>query len=158
MISREAYLLLVDDALDGLAAILRELGDEGSGRRLDVPGANSPYAVVTHCLGVVEYWAGHVVHGRASERDRDGEFLAAGRIDPLLEQLERARRQLAADVALAEPGSPPAITPPGLEPAAFARLVSTQGGVLLHVYTELAQHLGQLEVTRDVLLAESEHL
>ena len=29
----------------------------------------------------------------------------------------------------------------------------TQGAVLLHVYEELAQHLGQLEVTRDVLLA-----
>ena len=31
----------------------------------------------------------------------------------------------------------------------------TQGGVLLHVYEELAQHLGQLEVTRDVLLSRS---
>ena len=30
---------------------------------------------------------------------------------------------------------------------------ATQGEVLLHVYEELAQHLGQLEVTRDVLLA-----
>ena len=32
---------------------------------------------------------------------------------------------------------------------------ATQGDVLLHVYEELAQHLGQLEVTRDVLLAGS---
>ena len=31
---------------------------------------------------------------------------------------------------------------------------ATQGDVLLHVYEELAQHLGQLEVTRDVLLAQ----
>ena len=30
---------------------------------------------------------------------------------------------------------------------------ATQGDVLLHVHEELAQHLGQLEVTRDVLLA-----
>ena len=30
---------------------------------------------------------------------------------------------------------------------------ATQGDVLLHVYEELAQHLGQLEVTRDVLLS-----
>jgi hypothetical protein len=31
----------------------------------------------------------------------------------------------------------------------------TQGEVLLHVHEELVQHLGQLEVTRDVLLARS---
>ncbi|PRY61285.1 uncharacterized protein DUF664 [Knoellia remsis] len=29
----------------------------------------------------------------------------------------------------------------------------TQGAVLLHVYEELAQHLGQLEVIRDVWVA-----
>jgi hypothetical protein len=29
----------------------------------------------------------------------------------------------------------------------------TQGEVLLHVYEELAQHRGQMEITRDVLRA-----
>jgi hypothetical protein len=29
----------------------------------------------------------------------------------------------------------------------------TQGDVLLHCYTELAQHHGQMELTRDILLA-----
>ncbi|MCA0337442.1 MAG: DUF664 domain-containing protein [Actinobacteria bacterium] len=29
----------------------------------------------------------------------------------------------------------------------------SQGAVLLHVHEELAQHLGQMEVIRDVLLA-----
>ena len=31
----------------------------------------------------------------------------------------------------------------------------TQGGVLLHVFHELAQHRGQMEVTRDVLLHQA---
>jgi hypothetical protein len=31
----------------------------------------------------------------------------------------------------------------------------TNGGVLLHVLEELFQHLGQLELTRDVLLARA---
>ena len=30
----------------------------------------------------------------------------------------------------------------------------TQGDVLLHCYTGLAQHHGQMELTRDILLAE----
>ncbi|MCB1239949.1 MAG: DUF664 domain-containing protein [Tetrasphaera sp.] len=33
------------------------------------------------------------------------------------------------------------------------RAAQSCGAVLLHVYEELAQHLGQLEVIRDVLLA-----
>jgi len=27
----------------------------------------------------------------------------------------------------------------------------SQGGVLLHIYEELSQHLGQMEITRDLL-------
>ena len=30
----------------------------------------------------------------------------------------------------------------------------TQGDILLHCYTELAQHHGQMELTRDILLAQ----
>jgi len=155
VIDTSAYLHFVDDALDGLAAILRELGDEHAGRRLDTPGANTPYAVVTHCLGVMEFWGGHVVHGRPSDRDRDGEFRAAGEVGGLLDRLEQARARLHDDVAAAALDQPPLAPPHDLEPDA-AFLASTQGAVFLHVYEELAQHRGQLEVTRDVLLAHSE--
>ncbi|MGN6612282.1 MAG: mycothiol transferase [Angustibacter sp.] len=155
MIDTFAYLHFVDDALDGLAELLGELGDEHAGRRIDTPGANSPYAVVTHCLGVMEFWGGHVVHGRPSERDRDAEFRATGEVAALLDLLEAARRQLHDDFAAAELDQPPAAPPDDLEPDA-AFLASTQGAVFLHVYEELAQHRGQLEVTRDVLLAHSE--
>lgn len=155
MIDTSAYLHFVDDALDGLAEILRELGDEHAGRRLDTPGANTPFAVVTHCLGVMEFWGGHVVHGRTSERDRDAEFRAAGEVADLQQRLEQARRQLHDDVTSAELDQPPLAPPGDLEPDAEF-LARTQGAVFLHVYEELAQHRGQLEVTRDVLLAQSE--
>jgi hypothetical protein len=32
-------------------------------------------------------------------------------------------------------------------------LGQSQGSVLLHIYEELTQHLGQMELTRDLLLA-----
>lgn len=55
MISIEDYLAFVDDALDGMVSIVSELGDERANRRPDIPGANSPYIILTHCLGVMEY-------------------------------------------------------------------------------------------------------
>ena len=63
----------------------------------------------------------------------------------------RPRRQLDADIADLEPLAPPRGRP---EPEdADLPLARTQGGVLVHIYEELAQHRGQMEVTRDVLRA-----
>jgi hypothetical protein len=106
MITTAEYLYFVDRALDGMKDVLAELGDERVNRRPALPGANSPYAIVTHCLGVLDFWAGRLVAGRAVERDRDAEFGATG-------------------------------------------------AALLHVYEELAQHRGQLELTRDVVLGSA---
>ena len=151
MISVEDYLWFVDEALDGMMRIVTDLGDELANQRPDVPGANSPYVLLTHCLGVVEHWAGHVVAGRTVERDRDAEFRASGPVGPLVERARRVRAQLAADVADVEPTGPPRGS---VEPEdADVPIGRTQGGALVHVYEELAQHRGQMEGARDVLLA-----
>jgi hypothetical protein len=91
------------------------------------------------------------VAGRTIERDRDAEFRASGPVADLVRRTRQARRQLAADIAGLEPLVPPRGTP---EPEdADLPLARTQGGVLIHVYEELAQHRGQMEVTRDLLRA-----
>jgi len=146
VITPEEYLSYVDVALDGMVGIVSELGDELASSRPDVPDANSPYAILTHCLGVMEFWGGHVVAGRADERDRDAEFRATGEVRDLVARVHRARDQLAADVDGADPGAPPRNPPPEVG-------TTTQGDVLLHIYEELAQHHGQMEITRDVLRA-----
>ena len=150
MITVEEYLFYVDTALDGMVQIVTELGDDLANRRPDLPGANSPYAILTHCLGVMEYWGGHVVSGRPTERDRDAEFRATGPVSDLQERVRRGRDQLAADAAGADMSAPPT-NPPDERDVTTA----TQGAVLLHIYEELAQHHGQLEMTRDVLRAQS---
>jgi hypothetical protein len=151
MISVEDYLYFVDDALDAMVAMVIELGDEQANRRLDVPGANSPYAVLTHCLGVLKYWAGELVAGRTVERDRAAEFTASGAVAELADRTRFAKQQLRTDLAELQPFAPPRGTPrPGDAELPLGR---TQGGALFHIYEELAQHRGQLEVTRDVLLA-----
>ena len=151
MTNVEDYLYFVDEALEGMVTVVTELGDELANRRLDLAGANSPYAVLYHCLGVMEYWGGAMVAGRSIERDRDAEFRSSGRVGELVRRTRQARRQLDADIADLEPLAPPRGTP-GPEDADLP-LARTQGGVLLHIYEELAQHRGQMEVTRDVLRA-----
>ena len=151
MISVDDYLVFVDEALDGMAAIIEELGDDLANRRLDVPGTNSPYVLLTHCLGVMEFWAGHLVAGRPTDRDRDAEFLARGSVADLVARTRRAREQFHADAVGADPAAP-LRNPPAPDDADLA-LGRTQGGALFHVYEELAQHRGQMEASRDVLVA-----
>jgi hypothetical protein len=149
VISTEDYLWYVDDALDGMTDLVTRLGDELANRRPDLPDANSPFAILTHCLGVMEYWAGHVVAGRTVLRDRPAEFRATGRVADLVEQVRAQRARFADDVANADPFAPP--RGEVSDDDAALPLGRTQGGALLHVYEELAQHRGQMEITRDVL-------
>jgi hypothetical protein len=154
MISVDDYLFFVDESIDGMVAILEQLGDELANRRPDIPDANSPFALLTHCLGVMEYWVGHLVAGRDIHRDRDAEFEATGKVAELVERARAARRQLEADLTALDPFAPPR-RPPILAEDAELPIGRSQGGALIHVYEELQQHRGQMEITRDVLLAAS---
>ena len=149
MLSREDYLYFTDRALDGMVAIVTELGDERANRPAHA-GANTPYALLHHCLCVVETWAGGFVRGRTIDRDRDAEFTASGAVGDLVDRCEAVRRQLHADVRSADPGRPLLHEPPATFLGPPTRL--TQGGALQHVFEELAQHHGQMEILRDVLV------
>ncbi|HKY66892.1 MAG TPA: DinB family protein [Acidimicrobiales bacterium] len=152
MISVDDYLWYVDEALDGMVAIVTKLGDDKANRRPDIPGANSPYVILHHCLGVMEFWGGHVVAGRPVDRDRDAEFEARGPVDDLVRRTREAQAQLRKDVAELDDSAPPRNVPDDEEDAALP-LGRTQGGALFHIYEELAQHRGQMEGYRDIILA-----
>lgn len=151
MITQEEYAYFVDRALDGMATVLTDLGDERANSKPDLPGANTPFAIVAHCLGVLDFWAGKLVAGREVDRDRDAEFTATGNVADLVARIETAKRQLREDVALADPGAPLLAEPHG--DYRHTPIGASQGAALQHVFEELAQHHGQLELTRDVLLA-----
>ena len=74
----------VDAALARLLARADELvdagGDELLCRRPDVEGANSVYALVVHCCGVMERWGGESIAGRSIHRDRAAEFTATAQV------------------------------------------------------------------------------
>ncbi len=151
MIRVDDYLRFCDQALDGYAALVTALGDDLVNARLDgIPGSNSAFALVTHIDGMTARWVRTVNRGVVVPRDRAAEFTATGTAAQALASIERTRALLHDDAPAASPGELPA--DPAHEKNGTLSY-ATQGEVLLHVYEELAQHLGQLEVTRDVLLA-----
>jgi len=148
-IAQDAYLLFVNRAIDGMVAIVGELGDPLASAQPELPGANSPQVILQHCLAVLDYWGGHVVAGRDVHRDRTAEFRASGTVSALISAAAAARQQFADDLATAEPGAP--VRRPPLASTWQGPELPTQGHALLHILAELAQHHGQAELTRDIL-------
>jgi hypothetical protein len=149
VITEADMLFVIGRALDGMAGIVTDLGDELANARPDLPGANSPYGIVTHCLGVIDYWVGWCVAGRLVERDRDAEFQAVGPVGSLVDRVERAKSQVARDIAGVDMTGPATVD----QVHPLLGSIRTRGAAVLHAYEELAQHRGQLEITRDVLVA-----
>lgn len=145
------YLWFVGRAVRGMSRIVEELGDERANLRASVPGANSAYALLTHCLGVIEFWAGHLVSGRPATRDREAEFHAHGPIRPLLDRVGDVLAGLGDDVRAADSTAPLRITPPAWSQGPNREL--NQAAALLHIFEEMSQHLGQMEVLRDMVVA-----
>ncbi len=146
----EELAYFIDRALDGMSMIVTTLGDEKANRAPDLPCANSPYVILMHCLGVMEYWVGHIALGRPSNRDRPAEFRAKGNVAGLVEKVNAAKVRLREDLTRVRLADDVAIMPPPPYDSPTEDL--TQSTVLLHVLEEMAQHHGQMEITRDVLL------
>lgn len=142
----------VDTALARLLARADELGDELVSVRPDVEGANSVFALVTHCCGVLERWGGEVIAGREIHRDRAAEFEATGSVEQLVDRVAAQRRRWVEDLrdydAVARPVGPDDRDEDQPE-------VITQGFVVLHVIEELFQHLGHVDLTVDLLRARA---
>jgi hypothetical protein len=150
MIDTDTYLWFCRAALVSQRDIVLGLGDERANARPDLPGANSAYAILTHCLGVMRYWASTVNRGITIPRDRPAEFTASGPVAALAERADSVWEEFEVDVRTSLPHEPP-VAPPADREGMTEPWVGTQGGVLLHVYEELSQHLGQMEITRDVV-------
>lgn len=139
-------LLKLDEITDRIAV----LDDETANDRPDLPGANSPYAILAHCLGMMRRWSSTVNLDVPVPRDRDAEFAASGTVEELLAQTAQARAALVADFAATDFGS----APRGFVKDHYPTWRHSAFGVVLHIFEELCQHLGHLEITLDLLGAE----
>lgn len=144
-------LPFLDTAFDGMLAIAEDLGDDLVNVQPDLPGANSAFAVVTHCVGVADWWLGHQVAGRTVERDRDAEFTATGTVEELAEAVAGAKERIRDDLATIRPDEP--LRDPGRYPSDDPARTWNQAAALVHTLEELAQHHGHMELTRDLVEA-----
>ena len=151
MITTDDFVLFCGRTIDGMARAIGRLDDETVNLRPDLESANTPFQLVTHALGACTWWTEHIVCGLDVERDRDAEFTATGTVDELLRCTTESKRRLdelapTLEQATAVHGSPRTSLPLGRE--------WTVGAALIHAYEELAQHLGHLEITVDLLTAD----
>lgn len=147
MISVDDFLLFCDRTLDGYERAIDQL-DDASLNRVPPTGDSTPYQLVAHAMGATRWWTEHHVCGVAVERNRDAEFEAAGDADEaraLVSTMRTSLHDLAPAIAAATEVhfEPTTQTPLGRE--------WTVGACLIHAYEELAQHLGHLEVTVDLV-------
>jgi len=151
MITLEDFRLFCGRTIAGTLAAIDRLDDELVNRRLGHVGANTPFQLATHAFSAAEWWCSHVVLGRPSSRVRDDEFVASGTVADLHAAAQAVLdllNDLAHDLAVA--------TATVHQPATEQPLGQawTVGAAVLHAYEELAQHLGHLEITVDMLLME----
>ena len=149
-ISVDDFELFCRRSFAGVLRVADSLGDELINTPPPIVGGNTPYGLITHILGACEWWVGHMVVGDPSTRIRDDEFTASGSVADLHERVNEwlstlARRRSAIEAATELVETPQTQTPLGRE--------WTVGAALIHAYEELAQHLGHLEMTADLLLA-----
>ena len=151
----DAAILLLQENLTAVADLVVGLGDDLAARRPDLPGANTPYGIANHCVGLVEFWLGSVVGGERIPRDRDGEFTATGAVADVAARLRDVNDRVPGWVQIALGEGPRDRTAVGSTRTAAVK-ESTPEWMLLHVVRELSQHLGQLEITRDLLTAPAD--
>ena len=148
----EAARDTADRCWDGILATLDGVTDADLNSKLSVAGSNAPYAIVHHCIEMTRWWLGTFGCGLDLPRDRSGEFEAIGTRDDLVVRIARVRadvdvwatRMVRDDIAGRDAR--------GTRANVDLDTVTPQW-VVLHVVHELAQHLGQLQVTRDLLSA-----
>ncbi|GEE00909.1 hypothetical protein nbrc107696_13550 [Gordonia spumicola] len=153
----QAFLAKSAECFEQMTQVLETMGDDLVNVRPDLPGANSCYAIAFHCVGVVDYWLGSFVAGARIPRDRDAEFTASGTVADIVERLADAAERLPAWVRIA-------VTDGVLDRDVADHVTSgttrtellataTPEWALLHVLQDIAQHVGHMEITRDLLLA-----
>jgi hypothetical protein len=84
-IASEEFVPSMAAAFDGMLAIAEALGDARLNQRPQhMPNTSTPFAILTHCIGLTRYWLGTVIAGRQIPRGRDAEFSARGTVADLV--------------------------------------------------------------------------
>lgn len=120
--------------------------------RPSISDANSCYVIATHTLGNIRAWALGICCGHEIARDRPAEFRAEGHeAAPLIERARALKRAIEEALGALDPSTLDEERPARQElwGAGSARPV-TGREALLHAIEHAAEHLGHIELTRDL--------
>lgn len=134
-------------------AQLQDLSDEELNRPLTLPETNTLFALATHLVGAGEFWVLVVAGGRTIPRDRPAEFRASGSRADLTARYERWITGVHEVLDALPPASMEQRTDVNRLRAALLpspEEVSVREA-LLHAVEHSALHLGQIQLTRQLL-------
>lgn len=135
-------------SLDGFMEILDSLTIDEVNWRPSVSGSNSIYALTAHTLGNVRMHVFRVFLGQTIDRDRNGEFRSVA--DPSNVPIP-GWPVLRSEVEAALGGLPPEAMDHIFEHPVFGPLTGRE--VLMVMMRHTAEHLGHVELTRDLIVA-----
>jgi uncharacterized damage-inducible protein DinB len=153
----EQYIKELGRLFDKLCQAIEGLSEQQLNWHPPAPDANSIYVIATHTLGNARAWILGIACEQPIERDRQAEFRASG---PDAAPLATAARALLAEMEHSLRALPPASLDEPREPSQQLRGVGaaeplTGRGAITHVISHAATHLGQIELTRDLALANA---
>lgn len=154
---REARTLLksIIGLLERMSRCLKDLSADELNWRPPTASSNSLYVLGTHVLGNAEAWILGIALGRPIRRDRPAEFGAVGSDPATLigKAIELGRTLTETVTPLAEALDQERDPSPELWGEGQPRRLTVRE-CLLHVIEHAAEHIGQMELTRDLIRAE----
>lgn len=149
----ETYSKYILKQIADIQEALKGLSDEQLNRRPDVRGANSCYVIATHVLGNARAWVLGIACGQVLRRDRSAEFASHGTYEEMGKAADALSGEIEAALAVFDPMRLDERLVPsrelwgeGFEPHEISRREA-----LAHVLEHASMHLGQIQVTRDLL-------
>ncbi|HLC29049.1 MAG TPA: DinB family protein [Dehalococcoidia bacterium] len=136
----ETYSTYIRKQVADVRDALKGLSDEQLNRAPGVEGSNSAYVIATHILGNARAWVLGIACGQPLRRDRPAEFSSQGTYEALaaLDPSRLDERLVPSQELWGE----------GFEPTKISRREA-----LAHVLEHASMHLGQIHITRDLVVA-----
>jgi len=152
----ETYSKYIRKQIADILAVLKGLSDEQLNRRPEVPGANSGFVIATHVLGNVRAWILGIACGQPLSRDRPAEFGSSGTYDALGKAASALSDEISEALAALDQSTLDDRFVPAQElwgegePYEMSRREA-----LAHVLEHASMHLGQIQLTRDLVVREA---
>lgn len=148
--SEIALTRLILQKFDELVSLVGACNETEANTELKFSGSNSLVQLLTHCCGMMRRWSSSVNLGYETARNREQEFTTAMDVQEVIGLAIHTRAGFVADVEATQMQAAPLSVPAGREHF----WTTTCEGVLLHVLEEISQHLGQAQITHDVLTSD----